>query len=66
MYRMAEQRGIRLEVLRWSDNQTGQEHGKGFGEGRLRERAVADSLPLQAAPAFSKSRGASRSEISIG
>ncbi len=49
--------GIPLEVLSWADNQAGMERGKGFGEGRLMERALTESHILRSAPGFYKVTG---------
>jgi hypothetical protein len=55
--RMAAERGRPLEILSWNDNGAGQQRGKGYGEGRLMERAVAESHLLRGAPGFFKVTG---------
>lgn len=56
-HEVAAGRGIPLEVLSWADNQAGVDRGKGFGEGRLMERAVRESRILRDAPGFYKVTG---------
>lgn len=56
-YEAAGRRGIALEILSWADNQAGMDRGKGYGEGRLMERAVHESRLLNDSPGFYKVTG---------
>lgn len=53
----AQRIGRPFEVLSWDDNQAGVTRGKGFGEGRLMERAFSESRLLRDADGFFKVTG---------